>query len=49
MVVEIETIRLVYVEQFGDAGHADAVERTAALTGQPVEVIEAVVAEEAVA
>lgn len=49
MVVEKDFILAAYCEECNTLDHADAVAQVAALTGQPVEVIEEVVAEEAVA
>lgn len=49
MVVEKEFILAAYCEECSTLNHSDAVAQVAALCGQPVEVIEQVVAEEAVA
>jgi len=49
MVVEKDFILAAYCEEFSTLDHEGAVAQVAALTGQPVEVIESVISEEATA
>lgn len=49
MVVNKEFILAAYCDEFSKMDHEGAVAQVAALTGQPVEVIESVISEEATA